>query len=269
MAHSNPFPLWGIALITLVLLLTACALQVEPPNISVPLPTIQVEPPNIPELLPAKPSPAPTPLVLGLSKDAIPLTVAPVPDDLPRYDRKEWRHWVDQDRDCQDARQEVLIAESEIEVTFKSSDNCRVASGRWTGPYTGAVVDDPTKLDVDHVVPLANAHRSGGWAWTRDQKRANANALQYPEHLAATTAAANRAKGSDGPEDWRPPDTGYWCTYAQDWIAIKSRWGLTATQREYRSPGNAGRLRQLKHRPPPILRLRLLLNLPASAVTPA
>ena len=159
--------------------------------------------------------------------------MAPVPANLPAYDRAEWRHWIDADGDCQDARQEVLIAESTVPVTFESSDQCRVASGGWIGPYTGIVVDDPSELDIDHMVPLANAYRSGGWAWSPEQKAAYANDLEYADHLIATTASANRSKGSDGPEDWRPSNQSYWREYAVDWIMIKSRWELTAMEREW------------------------------------
>ena len=161
------------------------------------------------------------------------LSVADVSSDIPDYDRGDWRHWTDEDSDCQDARQEVLIAESTVQVTYTDTDECRVESGRWIGPYTGTVVTDPGSLDVDHMVPLANAHKSGGWQWSKDRKREYANNLSYPGHLIATTARANRTKGAKGPEEWRPPNADYWCEYALDWISIKRTWGLIATEHEF------------------------------------
>ena len=139
---------------------------------------------------------------------------------------------MDEDRDCQDARQEALIAESETPVSYVNEDRCRVASGLWDGPYTGESFIDPGDLDIDHMVPLANTHRSGGWAWSEDRKRDYANDLSYEGHLIAVQASANRAKGSKGPEDWKPPERGYWCRYAVDWISIKNAWELTATESE-------------------------------------
>ena len=169
----------------------------------------------------------PTPETLDLS-----LTIAEPPDDLPRYDRDDWRHWTDDDRDCQDTRQEVLVAESRSRVTYVDDRQCRVEAGRWWDPYTGAVLTDPGDLDVDHLVPLANAHRSGGWAWSEERKRLFANDLGYDAHLIAVTASANRAKGAKGPEEWRPPDESYWCEYATAWSRVKRAWDLTVTHAE-------------------------------------
>ena len=158
--------------------------------------------------------------------------VAPRPANLPAYDRDDWRHWTDEDSDCQNTRQEALIEESATPVTYADIRQCRVAAGDWTGPYTGGRFYDPGELDIDHMVPLANAHWSGGWAWSPERKRQYANDLSYEGHLIATKASANRSKGSDGPEDWRPPDRSYWCQYAIDWVTIKETWELTASSAE-------------------------------------
>ena len=160
------------------------------------------------------------------------ITVAPIPTDIAEYNRSQWKHWADEDGDCQDARQEVLISESLVEVTFESERKCRVETGRSYGAFTGIYVEAPGDLDIDHLVPLKNAHDSGGWVWSADRKQEYANYLVDLDHLIAVTKGANRSKGAKGPEEWRPPDEGYWCQYATDWTEVKMQWELTMTQRE-------------------------------------
>jgi hypothetical protein len=93
-------------------------------------------------------------------------------------------------------------------------------------------VSEPRELDVDHFVPLAEAHRSGGRAWDRERRAAFANDLRDPRSLIAVTASANRSKGDKGPEEWLPPDASYRCRYAADWVAVKAEWELSMDERE-------------------------------------
>lgn len=156
------------------------------------------------------------------------------PSGTPDYNRADWLLWIDDDGDCQDTRQEVLIDESLIRPTLDPR-GCRVIAGLWRDEYTGATYTDPGDLDVDHRVPLANAHRSGAWAWDRNRKRAYANDLTDPPHLVAVSASANRSKGDRGPESWRPPLREDWCHYVTTWRAVKQRWALTTTPEEERA----------------------------------
>ena len=160
------------------------------------------------------------------------VTVSAVPATLPDYDRQDWKHWTDADRDCQDARNEVLIAESQTTVAYRTDRKCRVAAGEWLAPYSNTIVTDPGRLDVDHMVPLGNAHDSGAWQWSANRREQYANYLEDPQHLIAVTASANRSKGARGPDQWKPEDRTYWCQYAVDWITIKSTWKLTVTEAE-------------------------------------
>ena len=118
------------------------------------------------------------------------------------------------------------MEESLIAPTFKAADECKVESGQWLGLFTDTTVTEATKLDVDHMVPLANAHKSGAWNWDADQRKAYANNLEDSYHLIAVTASANRSKGAKGPEEWQLPDQSYQCQYATDWVLIKSNWSL-------------------------------------------
>ena len=155
------------------------------------------------------------------------ITIAPIPDDIPEYDRSDWKHWTDEDGDCQDARQEVLIEESLDPVTYETDRECRVATGQWWAPHLGHHLGNPSHIDVDHHVPLKNAHLSGAWAWSPEMKEAYANYLGEENHLVAISSRHNRSKGARGPEAWAPPDNALWCDYALDWAVIKGKWNLT------------------------------------------
>ena len=236
-------------LVAITLVLTGCGVS-EPPLPSAPLPipsVLRAEATATPAATTAAPTSVPTALAIpptplapsGGDGRTLTVSVAASSGNIPDYDRADWRHWIDTDGDCQDARQEVLIAESRSAVVYEAGDQCRVESGDWFGVYTGESFTDPGDLDVDHMVPLANAHRSGGWAWSKERKTDYANDLSYADHLIAVQASANRQKGSKGPEEWKPPRREYWCEYATDWVTIKQDWGLSA------NPGEAEALREM------------------------
>ena len=147
------------------------------------------------------------------------------------YDRDLYRHWIDADRDCQDTRQEVLFAESIQPVTLDER-GCRVISGVWVDAYTGQTFTDPGALDIDHFIPLAEAHRSGADAWSEEQRRAFANDLSNPDALIAVSRSANRSKGDRDPSDWMPPDESFHCQYVKAWVALKEVYGLSMDAKE-------------------------------------
>jgi len=141
----------------------------------------------------------------------------------PEYDRSAWPHWIDADGDCQNTRHELLIAESKEPVSFKARRPCKVSRGLWQDAYTGELITNADKLDVDHLVPLAEAHRSGGFAWSESKRRAFANDMAG---LVLTRRALNQSKGDRDPAHWMPPEPELRCAYARRWMAIKQRWEL-------------------------------------------
>jgi hypothetical protein len=149
------------------------------------------------------------------------------------YNRSAYKHWVDADRDCENTRDEVLIRDAvgKVETTHGAS-RCRVTGGTWTDPYSGTTLSDPSKIDVDHMVPLKNAHNSGAWAWSAQRKQDYANFLDDPVHLIAVSASENRRKGDKGPDRYLPPSTDYQCQYVQDWLDVKYAWGLNIPDSE-------------------------------------
>jgi len=156
----------------------------------------------------------------------LPLTVAP--DQLSGYERTLFKHWIDADKDKCDTRKEVLIQEA---VTVpKLSSGCAFNGGKWISSYDGLATTDYSTLDIDHMVPLSEAWRSGAWKWSPAQREAFANDLTDSRSLIAVTASLNRQKSDQDPSTWLPPVDK--CTYVSNWIAIKVRYSLTVDPAE-------------------------------------
>ena len=145
------------------------------------------------------------------------------------YNRKEWPHWTDDDRDCQNTRAEVLIISSSSPVKFKRNKGCSVSHGEWFDPYTNLTFTQASKLDIDHIVPLMEAHISGASNWTREEKREFAN---DHENLIAVSANENREKGAKDPANWLPDTINYRCKYVKHWLYVKLKYKLNIDKKE-------------------------------------
>lgn len=166
--------------------------------------------------------------------DSLPINLAALriedPVSRPGYERDLFPTWLDLDGNGCNAREDVLTAESMTPVT--KTGRCKIVSGSWLSIYDGATFTDPLKLDIDHMVPLAEAWRSGAYAWTADRRAAYANDSSDGPELIAVSASSNRQKSDSPPDRWRPTDHGSWCAYASSWIQVKVQWDLTATRIE-------------------------------------
>lgn len=149
-------------------------------------------------------------------------------DKTTGYKRAAFKHWIDADRNGCNTRAEVLIEEA-IEKPM-IGPKCKLTGGKWFSAYDGKTITSATKLDVDHMVPLAEAWRSGAWKWTAAQRQAFANDLENSETLIAVTATTNRSKGDKDPSLWMPAKDQ--CVYVQNWISIKTNYSLTVDSLE-------------------------------------
>lgn len=152
----------------------------------------------------------------------------------PKYERKLYRHWIDADKDGQNTRHEVLIEESLGPVTFKTDKQRHVATGEWRGLFSGETYNDAKDMDIDHLVPLKEAHLSGGCHWPKERRKAYANDLDNPNALIAVYKRWNRQKGAKDPANWMPPNAAFRCEYLRRWIAIKRREGMSMDSTEAR-----------------------------------
>ena len=143
------------------------------------------------------------------------------------YSRDLFPHWIAISGNC-NTRETVLKRDGSSVVTDNA---CASTSGRWFSPYDGATWTAASDVDIDHVVPLAEAWRSGANAWTTSRRQSFANDLTRPQ-LIAVTDNVNQSKGDQDPSTWQPSVTSYRCTYAKMWIAVKSYWDLTLQSTE-------------------------------------
>ncbi|BCJ51831.1 hypothetical protein Asp14428_33060 [Actinoplanes sp. NBRC 14428] len=143
------------------------------------------------------------------------------------YSRDLFPHWITISGSC-NTRETVLQRDGSSVVTDAA---CAATSGRWYSPYDGATWTAAADVDIDHVVPLAEAWRSGANTWTTSKRQNFANDLSRPQ-LIAVTDNVNQAKGDQDPSTWQPSVTSYRCTYAKMWIAVKSYWALTLQSSE-------------------------------------
>ncbi|WP_411096015.1 HNH endonuclease family protein [Streptomyces sp. 020-2-3H-GM] len=177
-------------------------------------------------LLSAAPAQAAEPPSLADAVQQLPLAA----ESREGYQRTSFKHWVDADKDSCNTRMEVLIAESRVKPTIEGA--CKVTGGEWYSHYDGVTLTAPGGLDIDHMVPLAEAWDSGASGWTAARREAYANDLDADRSLVAVTARSNRSKSDQDPSTWLPPLADARCTYATDWVATKLRWGLSVDQAE-------------------------------------
>jgi hypothetical protein len=146
------------------------------------------------------------------------------------YSRDLFNHWVDADGNGCDTRAEVLISEADTAPTVGSS--CSLTGGRWYSYYEGDYQTSASALDIDHMVPLAEAWDSGASSWTTARRQLYANDLGDPRPLVAVTDNVNQSKSDQDPAEWMPSYAPATCQYLTDWVADKTRWRLTVDSAE-------------------------------------
>lgn len=164
----------------------------------------------------------------GMSESAEPDLPPVAEEHVGGYTRGAFRHWIDADGDGCTTRAEVLKAESGTPVRTRA--RCTVVSGSWAPYWEDRVFTRAEQVSVDHLVALAEAWRSGAWAWDDARRRDFANDLGDEDALTAVSVGANSAKGDKDPARWLPK-RGV-CRYVASWVRVKLRWDLSADAAE-------------------------------------
>jgi hypothetical protein len=171
------------------------------------------------------------------------LEVGPRDPHGARYDRDAFgTAWADVDGNGCNQRDDVLLRDAvpdSVTVAEQGACDHDVLAGTWVDSYTGRTstfddLKDPRQsqaIQIDHVVPLAEAWRSGASTWSDRRRRSFANDLGV---LLAADGPTNAAKGDGDPATWRPRK-GFQCEYAVRWVAVKSTWRLAVDRSEVRA----------------------------------
>lgn len=143
------------------------------------------------------------------------------------YSRDLFPHWSIVSGSC-DSRELVLQRDG---TNVTSNAACQAVSGTWESAYDGVTISSSSDVDIDHVVPLAEAWRSGASSWTTSHREEFANEQHWPQ-LIAVSASSNRSKGDQDPSTWKPPVASYDCRYARMWIRVKYEYTLALQSTE-------------------------------------
>ncbi|MFJ6459613.1 HNH endonuclease family protein [Streptomyces sp. NPDC091387] len=169
----------------------------------------------------------PTPVAASTARTYLGQLTVQAEGSSSGYSRDKFPHWITQSGACN--TREVVLERDGTNVTQDSS--CAAVSGSWYSEYDGATWTAASDLDIDHMVPLAEAWRSGASSWTTAQRQAYANDLTRPQ-LIAVTDNVNQSKGDKDPAKWLPSRTAYQCTYARAWVHVKHYYDLTVDSAE-------------------------------------
>ncbi|AYF76445.1 HNH endonuclease [Nocardia yunnanensis] len=177
-----------------------------------------------------------------------------VADELPMtgYSRDRFPHWDTNKPDhgfgdtfapysrC-DTRTVVLLRDATGPAKLDPA-SCKFNLGKdagWRDQYgvmdkkTNALkpykwTTDSSGLDIDHIVALAEAWRSGASKWDDDTRRNIANDAL---NLVISDPTANRSKGDQDPSSYLPPGN-FRCAYIGHYIQVKVKYGLNVDTKE-------------------------------------
>jgi hypothetical protein len=171
----------------------------------------------------------------GLATQALATLVVRGRGPLTGYSRDAFgQAWADVDHNGCDTRNDIMRRDLTAKV-FQKGSTCVIASGLLADPYSGSLMKflqgntTSSLIQIDHVVPLANAWVSGAQAWPAARRLTYAN---DPLVLLAVNGSLNSAKGAGDAATWLPPNRSDWCSYVARQIAVKAAYQLSVTAAE-------------------------------------
>ncbi|WP_305092778.1 HNH endonuclease family protein [Prescottella sp. R16] len=168
------------------------------------------------------------------------------------YSREEFPHW---DRNLPEhgfgdafaqypkcTTRDVMMLRDAVGAVSLDPKTCELTVGKgggWQDEYgfidrkTGEMrpykkMTEPSGVDAEHIVALAEAWRSGAANLDEDTRRRIANDAT---NLVAADPSANRSKGDQDAANYLPPGK-FRCSYVDRYLHVKVKYGLTVDPAE-------------------------------------
>ncbi len=112
---------------------------------------------------------------------------------------------------------------------------CYAQTGILHDPYTGATIDfvrgpdTSDRIEIDHVVSLADAWYKGARSWDPQRRLDFAN---DPRNLLAVSPKANFDKAFRDAASWLPSNAAFRCDFVARQIDVKTAYGLWLSAKE-------------------------------------
>lgn len=198
----------------------------------------------------------PTSAATASGKDITSLVgrLAEAPEEpMKGYSREKFQHWdtnkpehgfgPDFAQYSKCTSRDVMVlrdATGPVKLDPKTCDLTVGHSGGWQDGYgvldskTGKLkpykfITEPSGVDAEHIVPLAEAWRSGANKRDEDTRRRIANDAV---NLIASDPSANRSKGDQDAAHYLPPGK-FRCGYLEHYVKIKVKYALTVDPAEH------------------------------------
>ncbi|WP_245802239.1 HNH endonuclease family protein [Corynebacterium pacaense] len=139
-----------------------------------------------------------------------------------------------------DTRNDILRRDLWPVTIREGTHDCLVESGTLHDPYSGESIDflrgsrTSSRVQIDHLVALADAWQKGAQSWDEQKRRDFAN---DPANLLAVDGPLNQQKGAGDAATWLPPDRSFRCEYARRIISVKHSYGVWVTPAEHEALG--------------------------------
>lgn len=136
-----------------------------------------------------------------------------------------------------DTRNDILRRDLDPEslVIKEGTHDCVALAGTLHDPYSGQDIEfqrgaqTSSAVQIDHVVPLADAWQKGAQQWSPEKRRDFAN---DPRNLLAVDGPLNQQKGAGDAATWLPPNKGFRCEYARRIVEVKAAYEVWVTEAE-------------------------------------